>query len=193
MGNARNLYDERVEAAQERIQEANDQIELLSERLDQLSEGQDAARATVEAQIEAQSQLIVAAQTNLLSLPTASPDAAVLVRSADFPVKPSNKDYLFTGVLAAMLGLALGIGLALIRERLAEPIAGREDFERVLGAQVLAAVPALPTPLYGRTTGPGHRECARESCIAGISGRGGCVASPCPGGLTEGDRTDGAE
>ncbi len=150
VGNARNLYDERVKAAQERIQQANDQIELLNERLDQLSEGQDAARATVEAQIEAQSQLIVAAQTNLLSLPTASPDAAVVVRSADFPVKPSNKDYLFTGVLAAMLGLVVGIGLALLRERLAEPIAGREDFERALGAQVLAAVPALPTPVYGR-------------------------------------------
>jgi polysaccharide biosynthesis transport protein len=49
-----------------------------------------------------------------------------------------------------MLGLALGIGIALLRERLAEQIAGPDDFEHVLGAQVVAAVPALPTPLYGR-------------------------------------------
>jgi capsular exopolysaccharide synthesis family protein len=150
VGNARNLYDERVKAEQERIQQANDQIELLNERLDQLSEGEDAARATIEAQIEAQSQLIVAAQTNVLSLPTASPDAAVMVRSADLPIEPSNKDLLPTAVLAAMLGLALGIGLALLRERLAEPIAGRQDLEEVLDAQVLAAVPTLPTTLYGR-------------------------------------------
>jgi capsular exopolysaccharide synthesis family protein len=148
--NARNLYTERVEAEQAKIQEANDQIELLSEQLAQLSDEQDVARATIQAQIDAQSQLIVAAHTNVLSLPTASPDAAVLVRSADVPVTPSNKDYVFTGALAALLGLALGIGLALLRERLAEPIAGPDDFERILGAQVLAAVPALPTPLYGR-------------------------------------------
>jgi capsular exopolysaccharide synthesis family protein len=148
--NARNLYTERVEAEQAKIQAANDRIELLNERLAQLSEGQDAARATIQAQIDAESQLIVAAQTNLLSLPTASPDAAVLVRSADLPVAPSNKDYLLTGALAAMLGLALGIGLALLRERLAEPIAGPDGFEHVLGARVLAAVPSLPTPLYGR-------------------------------------------
>ena len=150
VGNARNLYDERVKAEQERIQQANDQIELLNERLDQLSERQDAARATIEAQIEAQSQLIVAAQTNVLTLPTASPDAAVMVRSADLPASPSNKDFLLTGVLAGILGLALGIGLALLRERLAEPIAGRIDLEEVLDAQVLAAVPTLPTALYGR-------------------------------------------
>lgn len=148
--NARNLYDERVKAEQQKIQQANDQNELLNDRLDQLSGEQDAARATIEAQIDAQSQLIVAAQTNVLSLPTASPDAAVLVRSADLPIKPSNKDHLITGLLAAILGLALGIGLALVRERLAEPIAGREDLEEVLDAQVLAAVPTLPTAPYGR-------------------------------------------
>ena len=146
---ARNLYDERVEAEQERILQANAQIELLNEQLDQLSEEQDAARATIEAQIDAQSQLIVAAQTNVFSLPTASPDAAVLARSADLPTEPSNKNYLLTGVLAGILGLAVGVGLALVRERLTEPIAGRQDLEQVLQAQVLAVVPTLPAPWYG--------------------------------------------
>jgi capsular exopolysaccharide synthesis family protein len=148
--NARTLYDEKVQAEQERILQANAQIELLNERLDRLGEGQDAVRATVEAQIDAQSRLIVAAQTNVFSLPTASPDAAVLARSADLPVAPSNKDYLLTSVLGAILGLALGIGLALVRERLTEPIAGRQDLEQVLDAPVLAAVPTLPALVYGR-------------------------------------------
>ena len=118
-------------------------MERLSERLDQLTGDQDAARSAIRAQIEAQSQLIAAASTNMLSLPTASPNAAVLARSAELPMGPSNKDFLFTGILAAMLGLALGIGLALVRERLAEPIAERADLEQLLEAPALAAVPAL--------------------------------------------------
>jgi receptor protein-tyrosine kinase len=143
--NARNLYAQRVEAGQEKIQQANEQLELLSAQLDRLSE-QDATRATIQAQIDAQSQLIVAAQTEVLSLPTGSPTAAVLANSADLPMEPSNKGYLVTAALAAILGLALAIGLALVRDRLAEPIADREGLEQVLEAPVLAAVPTL---LYG--------------------------------------------
>ena len=147
---ARSLYEDRVQAEQEKIQGANDQIALLSERLEQLSEDDDAARALIQAEITSQSQLIVAAQTNLLSLPTASPDAAVLARSADLPTGPSNKDYAVTGLLALILGLALGVGLALVRDRLAEHIVAGDDLERILEAPILAAVPTLSARTIGR-------------------------------------------
>jgi len=154
--NARTLYAARIEAEQEKIQQANEELQRLSERLDQLSERAlsldlrlDEAWANIQAQIDAQSQLIVAAETNVLSLPTASPDAAVLARSADLPREPSNKDYIRNISLAAILGLALGIGIALVRERLADTIAGGHDLEQVLEAPVLAVVPPLPAR-YGR-------------------------------------------
>lgn len=147
---ARSLYDERVQAEQEKIQGANDQIELLSERLARLSEDDDAARALVQAELATQSQLIVAAQTNLLALPTASPGAALLARSADLPTEPSNKDLLPTAGLAVILGLASGIGLALLRERVAGSISGEGELEQALQAPVLAAVPTLRTRRYRR-------------------------------------------
>ena len=147
---ARSLYEERVQSEQEKIQAANGQIELLSERLEQLSEDDVAARALVQAEIATQSQLIVAAQTNLLSLPTASPGAAMLARSADLPTEPSNKDFLPTAGLAVLLGFALGIGLALLRERVAEPISAEGELEQALQAPVLAAVPTLGTRRYRR-------------------------------------------
>ena len=153
-------------------------MERLSERLDQLTGDQDAARSTIRTQIEAQSQLIAAASTNVLSLPTASPNAAVLARSAELPLVPSNKDFLFTGILAAMLGLALGIGLALVRERLAEPIADGQDLEQILDAPALAAVPALPARPYDRRPTLVINPCARERCIAGVSGSGRQPPSP---------------
>ena len=142
------LYEERMSAEQDRIREVTDRVEQLRSQLSEPG----APRASIRAEIEAQNRLITAAQTNLLSLPTASPDAAVLSRSAALPMEPSNKDYLLTAVLAAILGLALGIGFALLRQRLAEPIVDGEDFERALDAPLLAAVPplsTLPTRPYG--------------------------------------------
>ena len=50
----------------------------------------------------------------------AEPGAARPARS--LAEVPSNKDYVTTGVLAAIVGLALGIGLAFVRERLDERI-----------------------------------------------------------------------
>lgn len=139
---AMRAYEERTSAEQGRIREATARVEELRSQRSEPG----APRDSIRAQIEAQNQLITAAQTNLLSLPTASPDAAVLSRSAALPMEPANKDYLRTGVLAAILGLALGIALALVRDRLAEPITDREDLEQVLEAPVLAAVPDV---LYG--------------------------------------------
>ena len=133
------LNEERTSAQQDRILEATDRVEQLRSQLSEPG----APRSSIRADIDAQNRLIAAAQTTLLSLPTASPDAAVLSRSADLPTGASNKTYLSVGGLAALLGLALGIGLALVRVRLVEPITDRESLEEVLNAPVLAAVPDL--------------------------------------------------
>ena len=109
---------------------------------DQLTEP-GAARQEIRAEIEEQDRLITAAQTSLLALPTASPNAAVLSRSADLPSAPSNKNYLLVAGLAVLLGLALGIGAALVRERLVEPIGDRDNLEASLNARTLGVVPAV--------------------------------------------------
>ena len=139
MNGAVRLNEERTSAQQDRILEATGRVEQLRSQLSEPG----APRSSIRAEIDAQNRLIAAAQTTLLSLPTASPDAAALSRSADLPDGASNKSYLLVGGLAALLGLALGIGLALIRERLVEPITDRESLEDVLNAPVLAAVPDL--------------------------------------------------
>jgi capsular exopolysaccharide synthesis family protein len=138
---AEDLYQRQVDAESAKIEQANEQIHALSEELDQLGEGQDAVGTALQARIDAQSQLIVAAQTSMLSLPTASPDAALLAQSADLPAAPANKDFMTVALLAGMLGLALGVVRALMRDRLAEPVADLDHFESVLLAPVIAVVP----------------------------------------------------
>ena len=100
-------------------------------------------RANLLDQIDAQERAIDTARLQLLSVPAASPNPAQIALPASLPHEPSNKDYVTTGVLAGIVGLALGIGLAFVRERLDERLGRREGMEAAIGAPVLAVVPRV--------------------------------------------------
>jgi capsular exopolysaccharide synthesis family protein len=134
---AKKLYEERTNGELAKINEATDQIAQLRSELTEPG----ASRADIRAAIKAQNELIAAARANFLSLPTASPNAAVLSRTADVPKEASNKSYVSIGALLALLGLALGVVFVLVRERLLEPVVDRDDLEDVIAAPVLATVP----------------------------------------------------
>ncbi len=60
---------------------------------------------------------------------------------AGLPTQPSNKDYVTTGILAAIVGLAFGIGLAFLRQRMDARVGQHEGLDAILGTPVLAVVP----------------------------------------------------
>ena len=64
-----------------------------------------------------------------------------VVEPAELPTTPATPNYLVNVPLAVFVGLALGVGLAFVRERLDDRLRGREDFEQRSGAPVLAVVP----------------------------------------------------
>jgi polysaccharide biosynthesis transport protein len=66
-----------------------------------------------------------------------------LVSPAILPTSPSSPKPLRDGVLAVLLGLVLGIALALLIERFDDDIYTKEDAEAAAGAPVLAMVPLL--------------------------------------------------
>lgn len=57
------------------------------------------------------------------------------------PTEPANRALTKIGLVAAFLGLSLGIGLALLKERLARPITSRPDLEAAAGAPLAAMIP----------------------------------------------------
>lgn len=66
---------------------------------------------------------------------------AELVQPANAPLAPSSPQLTRNVVLAVILGIMLGIGLALLRDRLDRRLRGREDAEALLGRPVLGLIP----------------------------------------------------
>ena len=84
---------------------------------------------------------LTTAQVRLDSVPRPSDTPAEVAIPAGLPTQPSNKDYVTTGILAGIVGLALGIGLAFLRQRMDVRVGENEGLDTVLGTPVLAVVP----------------------------------------------------
>lgn len=65
------------------------------------------------------------------------------------PGSPASPNHVVNGMLGLVFGLVLGIGTALLRERLDDRFRGRPDVERALGSPVLATVPRYTAPGRG--------------------------------------------
>ena len=103
----------------------------------------ESVRLSIQNHIDLISAARELAIAQLGTIPQPSPSSAVVALPATFPIDPSNKDFVLTGMLAMILGLALGIGAAFVRERLDERVDNRETLEGALDAPVFAVVPRV--------------------------------------------------
>jgi receptor protein-tyrosine kinase len=67
-----------------------------------------------------------------------------VVQSAPLPSSPVSPNHVKDGGPGLLVGLALGIGMAFIRDRLDERVRGRQELELHSGAPVLAFIPHVP-------------------------------------------------
>ena len=77
----------------------------------------------------------------------ASPDSievGEVIRAALLPGSPSSPKPLRNAMLGIIIGLALGVGLAYLRDRLDQRMWGEEELEAHSGAPVLAGLPVGP-------------------------------------------------
>jgi len=102
--------------------------------------------AAVQAEINALTSQIAILQAQVAPLLAPSVDPGEIVSPAVVPISPSIPNYPRNLALALTVGLILGVGIALLRDRLDERLAGREEFEEVLGAPVLGIVPKRTGP-----------------------------------------------
>ncbi len=130
---------------QEQIVNVRGQITNLQRRLAEATEEGDAAlSARLETELTSESTRLGFLQERLDEV---KPDRTAvfccgeILEAATLPGSPSSPDHTTNGLLGLVLGAALGVGAAFVRERFEDRFRGRPDVERVLGAPVLATVP----------------------------------------------------
>ena len=103
-----------------------------------------------------------------------------LVTPATLPVKPAGPGKKLLLPIGGVLGLALGLGAVVIRDRFDNRVRDRADLERCLGGPVLAGIPRLgravdPAFVFCRAPRSTAAEAYRylRSHVRPLSGRGG--------------------
>jgi capsular exopolysaccharide synthesis family protein len=125
------------------------QINLLTEESDQINRrlrelsADDPNRTLLEARANLLSTQIVQIQIKLISLPT---DVTVgrIIEPAAVPSSPVSPNHVVNATFGLMAGLAVGVGLAFLRDRLAERLRSSEEAEAYLEGPVLGVIPRVP-------------------------------------------------
>jgi polysaccharide biosynthesis transport protein len=129
-------YNGKINDKTDAIQKAEDKGEpviALQEELRQLQGKYD----TIQRQIDE-------LDASLRQLGPEKLNPPQLLLPAGMPQDPVSPDMILIGILGVVAGLALGIALAFLRERLDDSLRGRLDLETNVGAPVLAVIPRVP-------------------------------------------------
>jgi capsular exopolysaccharide synthesis family protein len=135
-------FEAAAAAVQRRIDGVQESLTTLNKKI------QSATDPTTRDALQAQRDTAVAQlgvfQSRLLDLQSnasLAQGSAQIVQQAQVPRAPVSPNKVRNAILALFVGLALGIGLAFLRERLDDRVKTHHEVERRLGAPVLAAVP----------------------------------------------------
>ncbi len=141
------LEDLRTErkGVEQRIASLQDQLARL---IDDIEAANSSGNAGLVTTLETQRSTLVARLSFLEQrLDDLQPEGAArssageVIETAALPTSPSSPDDVKNIALALLVGLALGVGLAFLRERLDDRFRGHSDVERATGAPVLTTVP----------------------------------------------------
>ncbi len=133
-------------AIQQQINQATDQLASIERQLNK------AKSPTKQSALNAQRDTLIvrvgALQQQLESVQVSGNNqtrVGDIVQPATLPSSPSSPNHIRDGTLGLVMGLVLGTGWALVRERLDDRIRSQQELERRLGVPVLAAVSHVGT------------------------------------------------
>ena len=133
----------------ERARDLETQIQALEQRLTTIQAdlvrlpGTDPRRPSLEAEAASLQNLILQTQITRLGLPREVTGGEV-IQPASVAESPVSPDYRVNVLFGLAAGLALGIGLALVRDRMSGRLRSSDEVEEYLEAPVLGVVPRVP-------------------------------------------------
>ena len=139
---ASKLILERAEDLEAQIQALEQRLRTVQEDLVRLPDN-DPRRLSLEAEAANLQNLILQTQITRLGLPREVTGGQV-IQPASVPTSPVSPDHVVNGVFGLAAGLALGIGLALVRDRMSGRLRSSDEVEEYLEAPVLGVVPRVP-------------------------------------------------
>jgi capsular exopolysaccharide synthesis family protein len=133
----------------ERAEDLEAQIGALEQRLKTVQEGlarlpaDDPREVSLQTEAANLQNLILQTQLTRLGLPR-EVSGGEIIQPASVPTSPTSPDHVVNGVFGLAAGLALGIGLALLRDRMSGRLRSSDEVEEYLEAPVIGVVPRVP-------------------------------------------------
>jgi len=134
---------------QDRAEELETEIAALERRLKAIDRqlrttpAGDPGRSGLETEATQVRDLILQAHLARLGLPQQVVGGR-LIQPASLPTSAISPNHIVNGLLGLIIGLALGIGQALMRDRVSGRLRSSEEVEDYLEAPVLAVIPGIP-------------------------------------------------
>ncbi|MGQ0668922.1 MAG: polysaccharide biosynthesis tyrosine autokinase [Actinomycetota bacterium] len=141
---AQEQFEAQSAGIQKRIDDSEDRLAALEGQIDAATS--PARQNELAAERDSLIARLGVLQQELENLRTAAEvqgGGGEIVQPADLPSAPSSPNHVRSGALALAVGVALGVGVAFLRERLDQRLRGRPDLEEQLAAPVLATVPKV--------------------------------------------------
>ena len=122
------------------------QIDAIDVELQEIARDLQTAQGEAQALLNARYSVLLSERASYVAIlndlaTLGNVEVGRFLRSAERSASPSAPNHTRNGLLALVVGLALGIGAAFLRDRLDEGVRGREEIELRSGAPVLALIP----------------------------------------------------
>ncbi|HEX3325610.1 MAG TPA: polysaccharide biosynthesis tyrosine autokinase [Actinomycetota bacterium] len=138
-----------VAQVQDNVQPLRLRVRRIDSRLEHLATqiARTADPATLQ-RLQSRSNILQQSKSNLQTqianiTPSTSVQVGSVVAPAELPSAPSSPSLIKNMLLAVLVGVALGTGVAFLRERLDEHFTDRAELQAHVGASVLAVVPKV--------------------------------------------------
>lgn len=130
------------ESIRDRLTDVNDQLVETNRQIQATEDEKEKAALETRANTLVSQVAVLQQQLSALTVPE-NLRVGEIVEPANLPLAPSSPKHIQNAILALLVGIVLGVGVAFLRERLDDRVRDTEELETAARVPVLATVPPV--------------------------------------------------